>query len=130
MAGTRASLFDTLTALADEIPGIKQASARNKGRVKTAEASPPDPGGYQGKSTHPSADAPNSGQPAKEGERSAENTADVKADQGPPSVDSTAPNTVGDQDKQQLNIGTNQSATGDDPAVEDDYKDKDRKSVV
>jgi len=118
----RGRLFDALTALADEIQEEKQAAA--SGRVKTGAPTPPDPGGYQGASTHPTADADNSAQVATEGDRSSENTSDVKADQGTPSVDSTSEATPNqdEQDSVQLNIGTQQSATGEDPSVEDDYK--------
>jgi hypothetical protein len=117
---TKGRLFTALTKLADELCE-KQAAA---GHVKVGEPTPPDPKGPSGGSSHPSADVDNSAQPATEGERSRENAADVKADQGPPAVDNaTAP---GSQDDVQLNIGTQQSATGEDPATEDDYKgDKD-----
>ena len=77
-----------------------------------------EPGGYTGASTHPSTSVDDNTDDAEEGARSAENTADVKADQGSPSVDSTTPGTPGGQDSVQMNIGTNQAATGEDPAVE------------
>jgi hypothetical protein len=118
----RERLFDALSALADEIQVEKTAAAA--GHEKTGAPTPPDPGGYQGASTHPTADADNSAQVASEGERSSENTSDVKADQGAPAVDSTSEATPNqdEQDQHQLNIGTQQSATGEDPSVEDDYK--------
>lgn len=120
--GTKPSLFDGLRNLADEIQTAKTAAA------KTAAPTPKDPGGYAGGSSHPTADVDNHGQNATEGSRSSENTADVKADIGKPSVDSTPDATAGtgsgDQDSVQLNIGTQQSATGEDPSVEDDYKNK------
>ncbi len=119
-------LFSALSALADEIQEEKTAAAA--GHEKTGAPTPPDPGGYQGASTHPTADVDNSAQTATEGERSSENTADVKADQKAPAVDSTSEATPNqdEQDSVQLNIGTQQSATGEDPSVEDDYKgDKD-----
>lgn len=86
-------------------------------RQKRAEANT-EPGGYGGKSTHPSTDVDDRTEGASEGARSSENTADVKEDQGSSSVDSTSPGTPGGQDSVQMNIGTNQSATGEDPAVE------------
>ncbi len=94
---------------------------------KTAEANT-EAGGYQGATTHPSADVDDSTADAQEGARSAENAADVKAD-----VDGTSPDDLPEaspgsdnQDERQLNIGTQQSATGEDPSVEDDFKgDKD-----
>jgi hypothetical protein len=125
-SSTQGRLFSALSALADEIQVEKTAAAA--GHEKTGAPTPPDPGGYQGASSHPTADADNSAQTATEGERSSENTADVKADQKAPAVDSTSEATPNqdEQDSVQLNIGTQQSATGEDASVEDDYKgDKD-----
>jgi len=115
---TKQGLFDALSNLSSEIQGEKQA-AHNK-----QSSDPPDPGGYQGPSSHPTTQADNSGNPASEGSRSSENAADVKADQGQPGVDNTSEATPNqdEQDGKQLNIGTNQSATGEDPSVENDYK--------
>ncbi len=120
----KATLFSALNALASEIDGIeKQSSAQ---LVKRAGPVPSDPGGYQGPTTHPVKDIDNDVQDATEGARSAENTADVKADIKAPSVDSTPDATEGggDADADQLNIGMTQSSTGNDPSVEDAYKDK------
>ncbi|MHC4609493.1 MAG: hypothetical protein ACYS7M_04010 [Planctomycetota bacterium] len=119
----KGALFTALRTLADEIQEEKTAAA--KGQTKAGESpTPPDPGGYQGPSTHPTTGVDNSAQTASEGARSSENAADVKADQKSPSVDSTAEATAGqdEQDSVQLNIGTQQSATGEDSSVEDDYK--------
>jgi hypothetical protein len=126
-ASQRHSLFSALRSLADEIRIEKTAAAKPaQPGTKTAAELPADPGGYQGASTHPSADADNHGHALQTGSRASENETDVKADQGPPGVDSTPEGVVKDQDGQQLNIGTEQSATGEDPSVEDDYKgDKD-----
>jgi len=114
-------LFSALAALADEIKAEKTAAAT---RTKTAAPTPSDPGGYKGPSTHPIKDTDNSAQVAAEGARSSENTADVKADIAKPAVDSTPEAKPGqdEQDKVQVNIGTQQSATGEDPSVEDAYK--------
>lgn len=126
-ASQKGGLFDSIAALAGEITGEKQAAAKpvaktaGKPGVKTAAPLPSDPGGYQGASTHPSADADNHGEPEQTGARAAENESDVKEDQ-PVGVDSAPDNTPGDQDSVQLNIGTTQSATGEDPSVEDDFK--------
>lgn len=123
-ATQKASLFSALGTLADEISGIgKQASAAP--RIKTAGPVPADPGGYQGPSSHPSTGIDNDVQNAEEGFRSSENTTDIKEDQGAPSVDSTPEATEGggDADADQLQIGTDKSSTGNDPSVEDDYKD-------
>ena len=123
---SRASLFDSLRALTDDIQTTKIAAALPRsGQEKRSEGpTPSDPGGYQGPSTHPVAKVDNNAQEAKEGARSSENTADVKADNPGASVDATAEATPGsaNQDKQMPNIGTQQSATGEDPSVEDNYK--------
>lgn len=58
---------------------------------KTAEAHT-EPGSVGGATEHPVKDVDDSTEEAKEGFRSAENDADVKADQGPASVDNTAEN--------------------------------------
>lgn len=97
---------DTIDAMLARIDQQKRAEANT------------EPGGYGGKSTHPSTDVDDRTEGAQEGARSSENTADVKEDQGSSSVDSTAPGTPGGQDSVQMNIGTHQSATGEDPAVE------------
>ena len=119
------SLFGALNTLAQEIGNEKTAAAL----VKAGDGpTPSDPGGYQGSSTHPTAKVDNNVQTASEGSRSAENKTDVKEDQGAPGVDSTSEATPGqdEQDSVQLNIGTQQSATGEDSATENDYKsDKD-----
>mgnify|MGYP000193317461 CR=1 FL=1 len=91
--------------------------ARVGPRIKAAEANT-EAGGIAGGTSHPVADADDRTEPASEGARSAENSDDVKNDQGTPAVDSTAPGTPGGQDSVQLNIGTSQKATGEDPAVE------------
>lgn len=114
----RVSLFSGLHALADEIASEKTAAHRKAAETPT----PSDPGGYQGATTHPTKDTENRGQGASEGARSSENTSDVNADQGAPGVNKATDAKPGQQDSVQLNIGTNQSATGEDPSVEDDFK--------
>lgn len=108
----KGGLFAALHNLADEFDTEKQAAA----------PTPSDPGGYQGATTHPTKDIENRGQSASEGARSSENVADVNADQGAPGVNQASDAQAGQQDSVQLNIGTQQSATGEDPSVEDDYK--------
>jgi hypothetical protein len=124
---SKGSLFDSLRALADEIQTEKAAAYGSEmdGQQKQAEGpTPSDPGGYQGPTSHPVKNVDNSAQEASEGARSTENTSDVKADNPGASVDATSEATPGqdEQDQQQFNIGTQQSATGEDPSVEDDYK--------
>jgi hypothetical protein len=130
---TTPEMFSVLRNLASDITRSKEAAASPPARptIKQADGpTPKDPGGYQGASSHPSAKIDNNVQDSSTGARASEHTSDMKADQGAPGVDS-APEAKhqegsGSQDEQQLNIGTQQSATGEDASVEDDYKgDKD-----
>lgn len=119
MARMQRSLFAQLNALAEEISqgSVKAASEKSAGPV------PSDPGGYQGASSHASANIDNNVQDAHEGARAAEYEADVKKQQGAVSVNN-APELPqeGRQDDVQLNLGTNAAATGEDPAAEKDFK--------
>jgi hypothetical protein len=123
MARMQRSLFAQLNALAEEI----SQSATKTAAEKSAGPVPADPGGYQGASSHPSADMDNDVQKATTGARAAEYETDLKKQQGPVGVDSTPEMSQdGRQNDVQLNIGTHASAVGEDPAVEHDYKgDKD-----
>lgn len=86
---------------------------------KTAEAHT-EPGSQGGTTTHPSKSVDDQTQTATEGARAAENTRDVKKDQGPPSVDSTAEATAKKADNggtaaaDQVQIGTKKGPTGTD----------------
>lgn len=104
------SLFELLRSLADDLSTEKTAA------VKRAEN--PE----QGQTSHPSSKADDGTVDATEGARAAENTADVKKDVGGLSVDSsdTVPRGTAKDDMPQ--IGTNATPTGEDPAVEDNYK--------
>lgn len=116
----KGSLFSALSALATEIKTEKTAAVRP--RMKQSDSPvPSDPGGYQGASSHPTANIDNRGQSASEGARSSENESDVKADV-PNNVNSAPDAKDGQSDDVNINIGTTQSATGDDPSTEDDYK--------
>lgn len=120
MAATqKGSLFSALRAITDEVATEKQAATRKQAGGPV----PADPGGYQGPTTHPSKDADNQGAEKREGSRASENESDVKDDQGAPSTNNAKDARPGQQDDVQLNIGMTQSATGEDPSVEDDYKD-------
>lgn len=123
MARPQRSLFAQLNALAEEI----STGATKTAAEKSAGPVPADPGGYQGASSHPSADMDNDVQKATTGSRASEYETDIKKQQGPVGVDSTPElPQEGRQNDVQLNIGTNASAVGEDPAVEHDYKgDKD-----
>jgi hypothetical protein len=111
-----------------------------KSNVKFAAEAHTEPGSIGGATTHPVKDVDDSTEEASEGSRSAENTADVKSDQGKPSVDSTSENVAakkaaakravdgksedgsvnppGTAAGDQLQIGTKKQPTGEDPAVE------------
>jgi len=100
---------------------------------KNAEANT-EAGSIGGDTTHPIKDVDDSTEDATEGFRSTENTADVKADQGPASVENAKkaaarkrasvrkradehdPN--GSASDDQIQIGTNKKPTGEDPSVE------------
>ena len=112
MATQKANLFESLR-------GLVEAA----GHHKTAAGNPPDPGSIGGATTHPVADLDNGCKSVSTGARASEYETDIKKDQGAPGVDSTAEGVVGDQSSAQLNIGTTQSATGEDPSIEDAYKD-------
>ena len=86
-------------------------------REKSAEAHT-EAGGYQGSTTHPVKDVEDRCDTASEGSRSSENSSDIKEDLGKPAVDNTSEGTPGGQDSVQMNIGVNQSATGEDASVE------------
>lgn len=91
-------------------------------------------GSIGGETTHPVKDVDDSTEDASEGARSAENTADVKADQGPASVENAKKaaakkrasankwaaekDPTGSAADDQLQIGTNKQPTGEDPSVE------------
>jgi hypothetical protein len=114
--------------------------AVRSGGVKYAAEANTEPGSVGGATTHPVKDVDDSTEDAEEGSRSAENTADVKADQGTASVDSTPENISakkaaakravdgksedgsinpnGTAAEDQLQIGTKKQPTGEDPAVE------------
>ena len=102
---------------------------------KRAAEAHTEPGSIGGSTTHPVKDVDDSTEEASEGSRSAENTADVKADQGAPSVDNTSDNIAakkavdgksevggvnppGTASADQLQIGTKKEPTGQDPSVE------------
>ena len=107
-------LFGQLSEFMEEIQAEKTASHDK------------DPGGHDGPSTHPSADVDDSLADASEGPRSSENSSDVKSDVETDGVDGHSEAKPGDGEDNQYNIGLSQSATGEEPSVEDDFKgDKD-----
>lgn len=100
---------------------------------KNAEANT-EAGSIGGDTTHPIKDVDDSTEDATEGFRSTENTADVKADQGPASVENAKKaaarkrasvrkradehDPTGSASDDQMQIGTNKKPTGEDPSVE------------
>lgn len=108
---------------------------------KRAAEAHTEPGSVGGPTTHPSKNVDDSTEEATEGARARENEADVKADEGPASVDNTPKNVAdkkaaarklamdgksesgdvnppGTAAEDQLQIGTKKEPTGEDPAVE------------
>jgi hypothetical protein len=107
--------YDTIGEFLEEVPSVKSAEANTEA------------GGHEGGTSHPVKDVDDRTEPADEGERSAENTSDVKSDdtgQGGASVDATpeasakvgADEGTAAEDHQEAT--TNVQATGDDPANE------------
>lgn len=106
----------TIESFLNEI-GVKQAEAHT------------EPGSQGGATTHPIKNVDDNTQVATEGARSAENTKDVKEDQGKPSVDSTPEakpgksandgiGVPGTATADHYNIGLNVAPTGEDPSTE------------
>ncbi len=95
------------------------------GRIRSEKqgAAETEAGGYSGPSSHPSAKEDDQAQPASEGARSSENTADIKEDvhQGT-GVDTRQGTEGGGDDDKQYNIGQQQAATGEDASTEDPDK--------
>lgn len=101
---------------------------------KNAAEANTETGSIGGETTHPVKDVDDSTEDATEGARSAENTADVKADQGPASVENAKKaaarkkasarklaaesDPTGSASDDQMQIGTNKKPTGEDPSVE------------
>lgn len=110
MGTKQANVVDTVQALLDRL----DVSATKKAEALS------EPGGYSGSSTHPVTKVDDRLQEASEGSRSSENTEDVKADLGEPSVDSTTPGTPGGQNSVTLDVGITSKATGEDPSAETD----------
>jgi len=113
-AGNGQALFDQLRGL---------VTAVNRSSTKTAAGNPPDPGSIGGATTHPVASLDNGCSPTSTGDRAAEYERDIKEDQGAIGVDSVSAIPSGSaQDSVTMTIGMTPAATGEAPAVEDDYK--------
>ena len=101
----------TLDFIQEQLTSIREKKAAD---VKSAEE--------RGNTSHPVMQSPDGTEAAPEGSRFQENTADIKKDEGPASVDSTSGTEGGGADDHQTNIGLQQAATGEDAAAEDPDK--------
>jgi hypothetical protein len=103
------AVFSSLRQFFDEIDGEKQAAAPLS-----------EPGSIGGETTHPSKSVDDGLVKLQEGARFKENTSDVKEQEGAASVEN-----AGDpkgQMQYETQIGVKHAPTGEDPAVEDDFK--------
>lgn len=108
----------TKTASARDLIGsIDQMLKEVTGHQKSATAMS-EPGSIGGETTHVTKNVEDGLMTATEGERSRENTADVKAAIGAPSVDSTTAGSGGSQQDKQLSVGVTSKPTGEDPTNE------------
>ena len=108
-------LFDQLREFLSEVENEKQASVRKRAEANT------EPGSQGGATSHPSKSVDDGTQPASEGQRSQENTSDVKKTIFNGGVDSASDDSPSQED-QQLNVGITSTSTGEDPSNEDNYK--------
>lgn len=108
------SMYDELRSFLAEVQQVKAASS------KKAEANT-EAGSRGGDTSHPVKNVDDQTGDANEGARSAENTADVKKQVPAGGVDSATDNPPSQED-QQLDVGITSTATGEDPANEDNYK--------
>jgi hypothetical protein len=110
------ALFDELRSFLAEVETqqVKAASA------KKAEANT-EAGSYEGGTSHPVKSVDDQTSDASEGERSSENSADVKSQVPAGGVDSNNAKPP-EQEGQQFDVGLKSTSTGEDPAHEGDYK--------
>lgn len=108
-------LFDQLREFLSEVENEKQASVKKRAEANT------EPGSQGGATSHPSKSVDDGTQPASEGQRSQENTSDVKKTIFNGGVDSASDDSPSQED-QQLNVGITSTSTGEDPSNEDNYK--------
>lgn len=116
------SVFGRINQLMTDLNTVKTASVTKRAtELGLSGEGKQDPGGYEGKSSHPSAMAATNVQKTPLGSHGKELESEVKKTY-PTGVDNTAPGSGGSQDDKQMNQGTNQSAVGEDSAVEDKYR--------
>lgn len=109
--------FAKIRSWLNEIHREKQAAATSKKGEAYAE-----PGSYEGQTTHPVKNVDDGLQKATEGARASENESDIKKQEWAGNVNETPDNPGPSQESLNRNMGTQQSATGEDPSVEDDYR--------
>lgn len=113
------AILSKIGSLIDEVDSAKKTASEDGGGSGGYKK---DPGSKGGMSTHPTADADGGNHPASVGARGKENESDIK-EKIPNSANSTS-DSVGAEGKGygHVNIGMNQSATGEDKSVENGYK--------
>lgn len=109
------NVLSRITSLLNEINSVK------KERVKQARSVNNDPGGYSGASSHPSASVHGFTYDVETGSRYSENDAYMKSTYGDVGVDNSPMNNKTQSDRQ-MNVGLRQSAVGEDPEIERNYK--------
>lgn len=115
-------ILGRISSLLTEVDGdVKSAAQKAATELDLSGSGAKDPGSKGGKTSHPTGKLDGNSGPAVLGSRGKENEADLK-DAYTAGVDNTSPSDIGGQDDQQYNIGAHQSATGEDPSVENDYK--------
>jgi len=112
------ALFDELRSFLAEVETQQVKAASSKKRA----ASNTEAGSYSGGTSHPVKSVDDQTEDANEGERSTENSADVR-EQVPGGGVDAAPENAPDQEGQQFDVGITSHETGEDPAHEGDYKD-------
>lgn len=98
---------------------LAEVTKQAESAMDTTGSAADDPGGYQGKTTHPSGDVDGGVGPAPLGSRASENEKDIK-DTLPEATDAVEPGGVSDLSPENTD-GTTPSETGGDASVEDDY---------
>jgi hypothetical protein len=114
MPQTRRPNFDQVRSWLNDINREKTAAAKSAKAYSELEG--------RGSTTHPVKDVNDGLSKATTGSRASENEKDVKDMNFTGQVDSTPENPGKSQDELNYNIGTQQSETGGQPSVEDDYK--------
>jgi hypothetical protein len=107
--------------LAEHDGELKTAANKSATEMGLSGSAASDPGSKGGKTTHPVGKLDGNSGPAVLGSRGKENEKDLE-EAYTAGVDNTEPGAGGSQDDKQYNIGTVQSATGEDPSTERAFK--------